>query len=162
MERGLDRIECEIVHYNRPDQTVRTTPTLIAERLRILLPLTLPFIVDTTIRGEYRSCDVLCLSCDYRPSTEHPQVAFTSSETIVVEGDGVVTICLTVVQGVVTTPTNITLTTVPDSTEEVIPDFREPQPLVQVDPFRANSTYHLIMLLNLPTNYNVYITSNKH
>ncbi len=50
--RGLDRIECEIAHYNRPDETVVTTPTLIAERVRILLPLTLPFITDTAIRGE--------------------------------------------------------------------------------------------------------------
>ncbi len=50
--RELDRIECEIAHYNRPDETVRTTPTLIAERLRILIPLTFPFVVDTAIRGE--------------------------------------------------------------------------------------------------------------
>ncbi len=41
-----------------------------------------------------------------------PQVMFTSPESIAVEGD-VVTICLAVISGEITTPTNINLTTFP-------------------------------------------------
>ncbi len=111
--RGLDRIECLIEHYNRPDETVGTTAAQVARRLATLLPLITPTLFNIIVIGEYvrtcRSCDILCLSCDYRPSTEPAQVAFTSPESIAVEGDDDVTICLSVISGEVTTPTNITL-----------------------------------------------------
>ncbi len=49
-------------------------------------------------------------------------MAFTSLESIAVEGDGVVTICLAVISGEITTPTNINLTTFPGLLIDSPPD----------------------------------------
>ncbi len=57
-------------------------------------------------------------------------MAFTSPESIAVEGDDDVTICLSVISGDITTPTNITLTTVP--AEGLVTDFgAQPRPIIE-------------------------------
>ncbi len=78
----------------------------------------------------------LCLSCDYRPSTEPAQVAFTSPESIAVEGDDDVTICLSVISGEVTTPTNITFTTAPPEVP-FTDSGAQPRPIIEVPEYSS-------------------------
>ena len=52
MERGLDRVECEIMHFNRPDETEVTTAAAIARRLARQVTLIVPFFADAKVYGE--------------------------------------------------------------------------------------------------------------
>ncbi len=70
--RGLDRIECLIVHYNRPDETVGTTAAQIARRLATLLPLIAPTLFNIIVIGEYVHVGhVISYACHV--TTVHPQ-----------------------------------------------------------------------------------------
>ncbi len=60
IERGLERIECEIAHYDRADEREVTTPLRIAERLSTLVPLTIPFVADIMI-GRKIDCHVIVM-----------------------------------------------------------------------------------------------------
>ena len=73
----------------------------------------------------------LIRSCISRYNAEiRPQVMFTSTESIAVEGN-VVTICLAVISGEITTPTNINLTTFPVEFVDNPPDTGEGGEIIQ-------------------------------
>ena len=52
MERGLERVTCQIVHFNRPDETEVTTAVALARRLSGQMPLTTPFLAAFDVTGE--------------------------------------------------------------------------------------------------------------
>ena len=60
VERGLERIECEIMHFHRSDETEVTSAAAIARRLARQFTLIIPFLADAEVSGEY-----ICRSCDY-------------------------------------------------------------------------------------------------
>ncbi len=61
----------------------------------------------------------ICVYNNYTVPPEPPVIEFMDSSSVAVEGD-VVTVCLSVVRGTVTTPTNITLTTQLRQSQQVI------------------------------------------
>ena len=58
MERGFDRISCQITHFNRPDESEVTTAAAITGRLARQLPVTTPFMADFAVTGEFISSHV--------------------------------------------------------------------------------------------------------
>ena len=48
----MQRIECEIIHFNRTDETEVTTARAIADRVASQTSLIVPFFADAEIRGE--------------------------------------------------------------------------------------------------------------
>ena len=58
VERGFDRIACQILHFNRSDETEVTTAAAIAGRLARQLPLVVPYTADFEVTGEFVSSHV--------------------------------------------------------------------------------------------------------